>query len=101
VLGEAGLLDGHAATTFPSDFDTFAARFPAIDVRRGPTFVHDGMTITSQGGVRSFDAAMYLVDHLYGAKIAHGIGGGLLIDWPYAAGALAPEIVSPAETATP
>lgn len=95
VLGEAGLLDGGAATTFPRDFDAFANRFPKVDVRRGPTFVHDGKAITSQGGVRSFDAAMYLIDHLYGADVARGVGGGLLIDWPYPATALAPVVVAP------
>ncbi len=94
VLGEAGLLDGGAATTFPRDFDAFATRFPAVDVRQGPTFVHDGKAITSQGGVRSFDAAMYLIDHLYGPDIARGVGGGLLIDWPYPAHALAPEVIA-------
>lgn len=94
VLAEAGLLDGGAATTFPRDFDSFAGRFPAIDLRRGPTFVHDGRAITSQGGVRSFDAAMYLVDHLYGPEVAESVGGGLLIDWPYPPTALAPEIVA-------
>ena len=82
ILAEAGLLDGHAATTFPTDHDLFAQTFPAIDVRREVTFVHDRNALTSQGGVRSYDVAMYLVDHLYGEAAARGIGGGLLIPWP-------------------
>lgn len=93
VLGQAGLLDGRHATTFPRDFDPFAERFSTVTVARGPTFVHDGPVLTSQGGVRSFDVAMYLVDHLYGPDIARAVGGGLLIDWPYPGGSPTPLVV--------
>lgn len=82
VLAEAGLLDGRSCTTFPSDYDTFSERFPNLDLRINISFVHDGHTITSQGGARSFDPAMYLVDKLYGQAVAKGIGRGLLIPWP-------------------
>ncbi len=82
VLAEAGLLDGHAATTFPKDYDDFAARYPAVDLRINVSFVHDGKMLTSQGGVRSYDVAMYLVDLLYGQEVAARVGAGLLIPWP-------------------
>jgi putative intracellular protease/amidase len=82
VLAEAGLLDGRAATTFPADYDRFAARFPGVDLRINVSFVHDGRMLTSQGGVRSFDVAMYLVDLLYGPEVARRVGAGLLIPWP-------------------
>lgn len=82
VLAEADLLDGRAATTFPSDYGTFARRFAEVDLRVNLSFVHDGRVLTSQGGARSFDVAMYLVDLLYGRQVAAGIGSGLLIPWP-------------------
>lgn len=82
VLAEAGLLDGRAVTTFPGDQDRFAEMFPALDLRRNTTFVHDGQAITSEGGAKSYDPAMYLVDHIYGEQVAQGVGGGLIIDWP-------------------
>lgn len=82
VLAEAGLLDELACTTFPADYDTFSRRFPEHDLRVNVSFVHAGKAITSQGGVRSFDAAMYLVDLLYGREVAQGVGRGLLIPWP-------------------
>lgn len=82
VLAAAELLEGRAVTTFPGDQDRFAAAFPELDLRRGVSFVHDGKVLTSEGGARSYDVAMYLVDHLYGEKVARGIGGGLVIDWP-------------------
>ncbi|MEQ8766660.1 MAG: DJ-1/PfpI family protein [Planctomycetota bacterium] len=82
VLAKAGLLDGRAATTFPGDQDRFAEMFPDIDLRRGVSFVHDGPALTSEGGAKSFDVAMYLIDHLYGVKVARGVAGGLIIEWP-------------------
>jgi transcriptional regulator GlxA family with amidase domain len=82
VLAEAGLLNGHACTTFPGDYDTFAGRFPLLDLHINVSFVHDGRILTSQGGARSFDVAMYLVDLLYGEEVARGVGRGLLIPWP-------------------
>jgi len=82
VLAQAGLLTGHAMTTFPGDLDAFAERFPFIDLRRGPSVVHDGAAITSQGGARSYDPAMYLIDHLYGEDVARGVGRGMVIPWP-------------------
>ncbi|HEX2252789.1 MAG TPA: DJ-1/PfpI family protein [Thermoanaerobaculia bacterium] len=82
VLAKAGLLDGRAATTFPADYDRFAQLFPAVDLRVNVSFVHDGKALTSQGGARSYDVAMYLVDALYGPEVAAGVGRGLLIPWP-------------------
>ena len=82
ILAEAGLLDDHACTTFPGDFKVFVEAFPKLDLRVNVSFVHDGSVLTSQGGTRSYDVAMYLVDLLFGEQVAKGIGGGLLIDWP-------------------
>jgi transcriptional regulator GlxA family with amidase domain len=82
VLAQAGLLDGVAATTFPSDLQAFAQRFPKVDLRINVNFVHAGKYLTSQGGVRSSAVAMYLVEKLYGEKAAKGVGRGLLIPWP-------------------
>ena len=82
VLASAGLLDGHRCTTFPGDQDRFAETYPELDLVRGVSFVHDGSILTSEGGAKSYDVAMYLVDHLYGQSVAQGVGRGLIIDWP-------------------
>lgn len=82
VLAAAGLLDGHRCTTFPGDQDAFAERFPQLALVRGVSFVHHGRMLTSEGGARSFDVAMHLIDHLYGEDVARGVGRGLIIDWP-------------------
>jgi len=81
VLAKAGLLDGHASTTFPSDIDTYKKMFPTLDVRSDVLFVHDDKYITSVGGAKSFEAALYLTEHLYGADIARQLAKGLVIDW--------------------
>ncbi len=82
VLAQAGLLDGRAATTFPADIPRFRELFSAtVDVRAGVSFVHDGSAITSVGGAKSFDSALYLCELLYGAEAARGIARGLVIDW--------------------
>ena len=82
VLAAAGLLDGRAVTTFPGDQDAFAERFPALDLRRGVSFVHDGPALTSAGGALSFDVALHLIAVLYGDEVAQGVGRGLILDWP-------------------
>lgn len=81
VLAQAGLLDDKVSTTFPSDIDTMRERFPALDIRKEVLFVHDHKYITSAGGAKSFEAALYLAQHLYGAEIARSLAGGLVIDW--------------------
>ncbi|MBU2527488.1 MAG: DJ-1/PfpI family protein [Bacteroidetes bacterium] len=81
VLAQAGVLDGHVSTTFPSDIDVYREKFPHLDVRENLLFVHDGKFITSAGGARSFDAALYLSEILYGKEIARSLAGGLVIDW--------------------
>ena len=81
VLAKAGLLDGVVSTTFPSDIDKMREMFPDLDIRKEVLFVHDGKYITSAGGAKSFEAALYLSEYLYGKAIAQSLAGGLVIDW--------------------
>ncbi len=94
LLAKAGLLDGVASTTFPGDQDSYAEMFPDLDLRRGPSFVHDGKALTSQGGAKSFDVALYLVDVLYGEEVASKIAGGLVLPWPPIAEELPTRVVA-------
>jgi len=81
VLAKAGLLNGVASTTFPGDIQKYKAMFPDLDVREDVLFVHDGKYITSAGGAKSFEAALYLCEYLYGKEIAQALAKGLVIDW--------------------
>ncbi len=81
VLAKAGLLNDVASTTFPSDIEAYKKMFPQLDVKDSVLFVHDGKYITSAGGAKSFEAALYLCEYLYGKEIAQSLAGGLVIDW--------------------
>ena len=81
VLAKAGLLKDKISTTFPSDIDKMRKMFPTLDIRKNLLFVHDGKYITSAGGAKSFEAALYLCEFLYGKEIAQSLAGGLVIDW--------------------
>lgn len=81
VLAKAGLLNQVVSTTFPSDIDLYKEMFPDLQVADSVLFVHDGKYITSAGGAKSFEAALYLCEFLYGAEIARSLAGGLVIDW--------------------
>lgn len=81
VLAKAGLLDSVASTTFPSDIGKYKEMFPHLEVKDSVLFVHDGKYITSAGGAKSFEAALYLTEHLYGKEVAKRLAEGLVIDW--------------------
>ncbi|WP_299130454.1 DJ-1/PfpI family protein [uncultured Winogradskyella sp.] len=81
VLAKAGLLNNVISTTFPSDIDAMRDMFPNLDIRKDVLFVHDEKYITSAGGAKSFEAALYLSEYLYGKEIAKSLAGGLVIDW--------------------
>lgn len=81
VLAKAGLLVDVASTTFPSDIDAYKKMFPQLQVKDSVLFVHDGKYITSAGGAKSFEAALYLCELLYGKEIAISLAKGLVIDW--------------------
>ncbi|MEX0290818.1 MAG: DJ-1/PfpI family protein [Flavobacteriaceae bacterium] len=81
VLAKAGLLNEVISTTFPSDIVAYKKMFPKIKVADSVLFVHDGKYITSAGGAKSFEAALYLCEYLYGKEIAESLAKGLVIDW--------------------
>ncbi|WP_430906398.1 DJ-1/PfpI family protein [Maribacter sp. 2-571] len=81
VLAKAGLLNEVTSTTFPSDIEKYRTMFPQLKVKDSVLFVHDGKYITSAGGAKSFEAALYLCETLYGKEIARSLAKGLVIDW--------------------
>jgi transcriptional regulator GlxA family with amidase domain len=81
VLAKAGLVEGKESTTFPTDIAKYRKTFPSLTVHENVTFVHHDKLLTSAGGAKSYDVALYLVHHLYGDKVAKGVGRGLVIDW--------------------
>jgi transcriptional regulator GlxA family with amidase domain len=78
TLAAAGLLDGRKATTFPSSIDKLQRTFPKVEAVQGQRFVEDGKIITSHGGLAAFEAAVFIVEKLYGSKEADQVSAGLV-----------------------
>ena len=85
LLAEAGLLRDRKATTFPGDLDAFQQEYPHLDVVEDMSFVVDQETITSAGGVRAYEPALWLVDRMCGDATARAVARGLATSWPLAA----------------
>lgn len=84
LLAKAGILDSVASTTFPSDVENYRNMFPNLNIKDNVLFVHDGKYITSAGGAKSFEAALYLCEVLYGKEITKSLAKGLVINWDLA-----------------
>ncbi len=80
-LANTGKLKGLNATTFPGDQDRFAEMFPEIKVHRDVWFVQDGKFITSVGGARSYEPALFLAQEWFDLAYAQRLARGLVIDW--------------------
>jgi transcriptional regulator GlxA family with amidase domain len=85
VLAKAGLLDLHECTTFPDDVGKLREAFPQLKVHENVSFVKDRHMITSAGGAKSYEPALYLTQLLYGKEVAEAIAHGLVIDWKVSA----------------
>jgi transcriptional regulator GlxA family with amidase domain len=70
-LGDAGLLDGKAATTHHDFFDSFSERFPRVELKPGRRFVQSDDRIFTAGGLTSgVDLALHIVARYYGEAVA-------------------------------
>jgi transcriptional regulator GlxA family with amidase domain len=70
LLGEAGLLDGRAATTAWLFADVLAARYPQARLNADAILVEDGAVITSAAVSSAFDLVIHLVKRHLGAEVA-------------------------------
>ena len=78
-LARAGLLDGHIATTHWEDLETFASRFPAIEVRRD-RYVISGNMVTTGGAAPCLDMMLHLIGARWGAELALRVAGAFLYE---------------------
>ena len=69
-LAQAGLLDGHTATTHHEFWDSFAARFPHIPLERSARFVDNGRIATAGGLTSGIDLALHVVARYFGPEAA-------------------------------
>jgi transcriptional regulator GlxA family with amidase domain len=78
LLGKAGLLDNKNATTFPTNTNDLQNQYPSCRVQADRRVVIDGNLITSPGGLASYEAALYVVEQLFGKDQALTIASALV-----------------------
>jgi transcriptional regulator GlxA family with amidase domain len=70
-VAQAGLLDGHQATTHHDFTDEFATEFPKVNVVRSVRFVQSEPLIYTAGGLTSgVDLALHIVEGYFGRDVA-------------------------------
>jgi len=79
ALAEAGLLDGHRATTHWSAGARLAARYPQVQVDADRIHVRDRDRWTSAGVTAGIDLALALVEDDHGPDLAHAVAGWLVV----------------------
>ena len=70
LLGFAGLLDGHHATTHWRSLDWMRESFPSVTVEYDKHVVTDGRIFTSAGISAGIDMALKVLERYYGENIA-------------------------------
>lgn len=94
VLAEAGLLDGHRATTHWRWAELFAQRYPRVQVDPGVLYVDEGDVLTSAGTAAGIDCCLHVVRKQFGAEVANRIARTLVVP-PHRQGSQAQYIEQP------
>ncbi len=81
VLAEAGVLDGHEATTHWSAVDAFSQRYPRVKLVPDVLYLDadDGRLVTSAGTAAGLDCCLHLVRRWHGAEVANRIARRLVV----------------------
>ncbi|MEV6249717.1 DJ-1/PfpI family protein [Streptomyces sp. NPDC051742] len=79
LLAEAGLLDGHRATTHWAACEHLARRHPEVEVDPDPIFVREGRLSTSAGVTSGIDLALALVEEDLGRDVALTVARHLVV----------------------
>jgi len=94
VLAEAGLLDGHRATTHWRWTELFAQRYPRVQVDPGVLYVDEGDVLTSAGTAAGIDCCLHVVRKQFGAEVANRTARTLVVP-PHRQGSQAQYIEQP------
>ncbi len=81
LLGLAGLLDGHRATTHWRSLDWMRESFPSVTVEYEKHVVEDGRIFTSAGISAGIDMALRVVARYYGEDVARAAARHM--EYPY------------------
>lgn len=80
LLAEAGLLDGHVATTHWALASVFRHRYPNTHLRVEEMIVDEGNRITAGGVTAYLDLTLHLIRRYAGERVARQVGSHFLID---------------------
>ena len=83
LMAEAGLLEGHPATTHWEDLENFASRFPDVDCRNDRYTVSEAR-MTSGGATPAIEMMLHIISSRHGAGFAARVAGLFLYDGPAA-----------------
>jgi len=70
TLAEAGLLDGHRATTHWLAAEAFRATYPRVELDADVLYVDQGRVLTSAGASAGLDLCLHMVARDYGTTVA-------------------------------
>lgn len=79
ILADAGILDGHTATTHWSECPDLARRHPHVKVDPRVLYVDEGDLLTSAGSAASIDLCLHIVRRDYGAEVAARVARDLVV----------------------
>ena len=79
LLGAAGLLDGHRATTHWRFAALLAQRHPEVEVDADVLYVDEGRILTGAGAAAGADLLLHLVRREHGAAAANAIARDMVI----------------------
>lgn len=79
VLGEAGVLDGHTATTHWAHAERLARRFPKATIDPRVLYVDDRGVMTSAGMAAGIDLCLHIVRRDHGAEAANTIARRMVV----------------------
>jgi transcriptional regulator GlxA family with amidase domain len=81
LLGAAGLLEGHSATTHWGAIDELRALNSGAEILPDARIVDNGRLIISAGVSAGIDAALYIVERLLGRERAEQTARDMQYDW--------------------
>src|SRR4051794_3818927 len=79
ILAEAGLLEGHRATTHWAHTERLVETYPTVDVYPDVLYVEDGGVLTSAGSAAGLDLCLHMVRSDFGSEVANTIARRLVV----------------------
>lgn len=95
VLGQAGVLDGHQATTHWALADEFRSAFPRVRLVEQALYIDDGQVLTSGGMLAATDLCLHVLRRDFGQAYANDMSR-LLVSPPHRSGGQSQYTKSPA-----